>query len=204
MRIFLLRHGATDWNAAGRCQGLTDVELNADGREQAEAAAAALAGETIAAVYSSHLKRARDTATAVARRHGLPLQIEEDLRELDHGELEGLTFLEIRKNHTEFMSVWRERPAEALIPGGEPLFEVERRAWDALDRIVSRHRDNDTLVVVSHNFPILGVLCRILGTPLNRYRAYHVAPGGLVCLEYGADAVWRVIPRDGKLPLREE
>jgi broad specificity phosphatase PhoE len=59
MRIFLLRHGATDWNLAGKCQGLTDVELNAAGRAQAEAAAELLAGEAVAAIYSSRLTRAR-------------------------------------------------------------------------------------------------------------------------------------------------
>jgi broad specificity phosphatase PhoE len=201
MRIFLLRHGATDWNLAGKCQGLTDIELNAAGRVQAEAAAEALAGEAIAAIYSSHLKRALATAAAVARPHGLEAVIEENLHELDHGELEGLTFAEIQSVHTDFIRDWRERPAEALVPGGEQLAAVERRAWAALHRIVSRHRDDETLVVVSHNFPILSVVCRILGTPLNRYRAYHVAPGGLVRLEYAADGGWRV---DGAPPLRRD
>lgn len=204
MRIFLLRHGATDWNLAGKCQGLTDVELNDAGRAQAEAAAAALAGESVSAVYSSHLKRARDTAAAVARPHGLTAEVEENLRELDHGDLEGLTFVEIRNVHTEFIRVWHERPAEALIPGGEQLIEVERRAWEALGRIVCRHRDDETLVLVSHNFPILAVVCRILGTPLNDYRTYHVAPGGIVRLEYGGGGAWSLLPWNGRLPLREE
>jgi broad specificity phosphatase PhoE len=70
----------------------------------------------------------------------------------------------------------------------------------ALGGIVARHRDDETLVVVSHNFPILAVVCRILDTPLNRYREYHVAPGGLVRLEYGA-AGWRL---DGEPPLRAD
>ena len=200
MRIFLLRHGATDWNLAGKCQGLTDVELNAAGREQAEAAAKLLAGETIAAIYSSHLKRARDTAAAVARRHGLAALVEKNLHELDHGALEGLTFVEIQNTHTDFIRVWRERPAEAVIPGGEPLAEVGRRAWTALERIIARHRADETLVVVSHNFPILAVVCRILDTPLNRYREYHVAPGGLVELEYDG-ARWTVA---GDPPRRRE
>jgi broad specificity phosphatase PhoE len=200
MRIFLLRHGATDWNLAGKCQGLTDIELNAAGRAQADAAAETLAAEAVAAIYSSRLKRALATAAAVARRHGLEAVVEENLHELDHGELEGLTFAEIHSVHTEFIRDWRERPAEALVPGGEQLAAVERRAWEALQRIVARHRDDETLVVVSHNFPILSVLCRILGTPLNGYRAYHVAPGGLVRLEY-AEGAWRL---DGAPPLRRD
>jgi broad specificity phosphatase PhoE len=69
---------------------------------------------------------------------------------------------------------------------------------------VARHRPDDTLVVVSHNFPILSVLCRILGTPLNQYRTYHVPPGGVVCIEYDAASAWRLVVEDGKLPLRKD
>ena len=96
MEIFLVRHGATDWNLAGRCQGATDRELNPVGIRQAEEIAAALSREAIHAVYSSHLKRARQTAALIGDRHHLPVMIEEDIRELDHGDLEGLTFTEIK------------------------------------------------------------------------------------------------------------
>ncbi len=204
MRIFLLRHGATDWNVAGRCQGVTDLELNADGHAQAAAAARLLAGETIAAIYSSRLRRALQTAAAVGQAHRLQIAVEENLHELDHGELEGLTFEEIKTTHREFIRDWRERPAEAAIPGGERLAAVAERAWSALGRIVARHQADDTLVVVSHNFPILSMVCRILGTPLNQYRTYHVPPGGVVCVEYDPAGAWRLVLRDGKPPLREE
>jgi broad specificity phosphatase PhoE len=203
MRIFLLRHGATDWNEAGRCQGLTDLELNNIGRAQAAIVARMLAGETLAAVYSSHLARARQTAAAVSLVHGLEVAVEENLHELDHGHLEGLTFDEIKKSHRDFIRVWRERPAEAVVPGGELLVDVAERAWQALGRIVARHRPDDTLVVVSHNFPILSLVCRILGTPLNQYRTYHVPPGGHVCVEYAGGA-WRLLVEDGRLPLRKD
>ena len=204
MRIFLLRHCATDWNVAGRCQGLTDLEINAAGRAQAESAARMLARETLAAIYTSHLTRAKQTAAEVGRAHRLEAAVEENLHELDHGELEGLTFAEIKTIHRDFIRDWRDRPAEAVIPGGERLSDVAERAWRALDRIVARHRPDDTLVVVSHNFPILSVLCRILGTPLNQYRTYHVPPGGVVCLEYDAAGAWRLVVENGKLPLRED
>ncbi len=136
MRIFLVRHGATDWNLAGRCQGTTDLELNETGLRQAEAAALGLTGEKITAVYSSDLKRARQTAEAVARRHHLAVLVEESIRELDHGELEGLTFAEIHAVRPDFIRRWRDEPADADIPGGEKLAQVARRAWDGLGRIV--------------------------------------------------------------------
>ena len=202
MRIFLVRHGATDWNLAGRCQGATDLELNETGLRQAEAAALGLTGEKIDAIYSSDLKRARQTAEAVARLHNLSVLVEEGIRELDHGELEGLTFAEIQAVRPDFIRRWRDEPADADIPGGEKLREVARRAWDGMGRIVGRHAPDETLVVVSHNFPILSMLCRVAGTPLNQYRTYHLPPGGAVRLDYGPGGAWRLAP-GGKLPLRE-
>ncbi|HEY3304382.1 MAG TPA: histidine phosphatase family protein [Candidatus Binatia bacterium] len=203
MRIFLLRHGATDWNLARRCQGTTDLELNETGLRQAAAAAHELSGEKIDAVYSSQLRRALQTAAAVGRLHHLTVIVEESLRELDHGEIEGLTFAEIQATRPDFLREWRDRPAEADIPGGERLAEVEKRAWDGLCRIVGRHGAENTLVIVSHNFPILAVLCRITGTPLNRYRSFHLDPGEIVRLSYDADDAWRVISKNGHLPLRQ-
>jgi broad specificity phosphatase PhoE len=204
MRIFLLRHGATDWNLAQRCQGSTDLELNEVGLKQAEAAALNLSREKIDAIYSSHLKRAHQTAAAISRFHNLTITIEESLRELDHGEIEGLTFAEIQATRPDFLRQWRDRPADADIPGGEKLIDVEKRAWDGIGRIVGRHGPEETLVVVSHNFPILSVLCRVTGTPLNQYRSFHLDPGQAVHLSCDANAAWRVISENGKLPLRRE
>ncbi|MGH7766028.1 MAG: histidine phosphatase family protein [Candidatus Binatia bacterium] len=203
MRIFLLRHGATDWNVARRCQGTTDLELNETGLRQAAAAAQGLSGEKIDAVYSSHLRRALQTAGAVGRVHHLTVIVEESLRELDHGEIEGQTFSEIQATRPDFLREWREKPAEADIPGGEKLVEVERRAWDGLCRIVGRHGPEETLVVVSHNFPILAVLCRITGTPLNQYRSFHLDPGEIVRLGYDADDTWRLVSKNGGVAPRQ-
>jgi broad specificity phosphatase PhoE len=198
MRIFLLRHGATDWNLAQRCQGSTDLELNEVGLKQAEAAAINLSREKIDAIYSSHLKRAHQTAAAVSRFHNLTITIEESLRELDHGEIEGLTFAEIQATRPDFLRQWRDRPADADIPGGERLIDVEKRAWDGLGRIVRCHGPEETLLVVSHNFPILSVICRVTGTPLNQYRSFHLDPGEAVHLSYDANDAWRVISENGK------
>jgi phosphoserine phosphatase len=179
MQIVLLRHGATDWNLQGRCQGSSDRRLTEVGLRQAEQIAIQLGNETIHAIYSSSLERARQTAALVSRPHNLPVMIEDDVRELDHGELEGLTFNEIKAKFSEFLTVWRTAPAELQIPGGERLADVAERAWRALTRIVQRHETDQTVVVVSHNFPILGVVCRVTGTDLNNYRSFHLDPCGV-------------------------
>jgi broad specificity phosphatase PhoE len=191
MRILLVRHAETDWNREGRCQGSTDLELNATGREQAERLASRLARRRLTAIYSSALKRARQTAEAIRARHPhLELHLDNDLRELDHGHLEGLTFLEIRARYPAFTRAWRACAAEVAIPGGERLTEVAARAWCALERIAAS--GTGTVAVVTHNFPILAILCRITGTDLNHYRAFQVAPCDWTEVVYGRGRGWKL------------
>jgi phosphoserine phosphatase len=192
MQIVLLRHGATDWNLQGRCQGSSDRRLTEVGLRQAEQISTQLSNETIHAVYSSSLERARQTAQLVSRPHNLPVMIEDDVRELDHGELEGLTFKEIKEKYSEFLTVWRTAPAEIRVPGGERLADVAQRAWDALIRIAERHQEEHTVVVVSHNFPILGVVCRVTGIDLNNYRSFHLDPCGITRITQHRKSLWEV------------
>ena len=90
MNLILVRHGETDWNRTGRCQGISDVVLNDNGRKQALELGLCLKGEKISAVYSSDLARAMSTAEEIARHHGLTVEIDSDLREMDQGDFEGL------------------------------------------------------------------------------------------------------------------
>jgi broad specificity phosphatase PhoE len=124
--------------------------------------------------------------------------IEDDVRELDHGELEGLTFNEIKAKFSEFLTIWRTTPAELQVPGGERLADVAERAWRALSRIAQRHQTDQTVVVVSHNFPILGVVCRVTGTDLNNYRSFHLDPCGVTRITQQRNGLWEVTHVNGK------
>ncbi|MBI2209708.1 MAG: histidine phosphatase family protein [Deltaproteobacteria bacterium] len=179
MRILLLRHGETDWNLQGRCQGVADIDLNDTGR------------------YSSDLKRAIQTAEIIGGAHRLEVAVDGDFRELDHGAFEGLTFADIRTSYPDFLERWRSEPAELVVPGGERLVDVEKRAWKGIERVVQGHPANATVVVVSHNFPILTVLCRITGTPLNGYRTFRVAPCELRSISYDSKAGWSILQMAG-------
>ena len=198
MDIVLVRHGATDWNLQGRCQGSSDRELSEAGLRQAQQIAALLADEKVSAVYSSQLRRARQTANLISQPHDLPVVIEEQLRELDHGELEGLTFNEIKTRYGEFLTRWRSEPADVRVPGGERLADVAERAWNQLNAIVQRHARAERIVVVSHNFPILGIVCRISGTHLNNYRTFHLDPCGVTRLGHDAERGWTITHVNGK------
>jgi broad specificity phosphatase PhoE len=184
VQIVLVRHGATDWNLQGRCQGSTDRDLSDVGIRQADQIAELLSEQEINAIYSSSLRRAQQTAERISQPHKLPVLIEEDVRELDHGELEGLTFNEIKANYGDFLVRWRSEPAEICVPGGERLADVAERAWNGLNQIVQRHADAERILVVSHNFPILGIVCRVSGTHLNEYRTFHLDPCGITRLKY--------------------
>lgn len=197
MQIVLVRHGATDWNLEHRCQGSSDRDLSDVGLRQAEEIAERLRQETIHAVYSSDLKRARRTAEVISGHHKLPVMIEKNIRELDHGHLEGLTFNEIKQNYGDFLVRWRSEPAELQVPGGERLADVAERAWSGLTQIVTRHQASDTIVVVSHNFPIVGIVCRITGTHLNNYRNFHLDPCGMSRLHRNGDGSWQVTHING-------
>jgi broad specificity phosphatase PhoE len=198
LQIVLVRHGATDWNLEHRCQGASDRDLSEVGVRQAEAIAVLLRAEKLSAIYASDLKRARRTAEVIGQPHKLPVLIEEKIRELDHGKLEGLTFNEIKANYGDFLTRWRSEPAELQVPGGERLIDVAERAWAGLNQIVERHADADNIVVVSHNFPIVGIVCRITGTPLNNYRDFHLDPCGVSRVQCNGDGRWQVTQVNSK------
>jgi broad specificity phosphatase PhoE len=197
VQVLLVRHGATDWNLQGRCQGSTDRDLSEVGIRQADQIAELLSEEEIHAIYSSHLRRARQTAERISQPHHLPVLIEEDVRELDHGELEGLTFNEIKANYADFLAHWRSEPADIRVPGGERLADVAQRAWNSLNQIVLRHAEAERILVVSHNFPILGIVCRVSGTDLNEYRTFHLDPCGVARIAYDAGG-WRLTEVNGR------
>ena len=100
-RIIAIRHGETDWNRASRMQGHLDVPLNAHGQWQARQTARALAGESVAAVYSSDLQRASATARAIAQACGAPLVLEPGLRERNLGRFQGWTFAQVQAQFPE-------------------------------------------------------------------------------------------------------
>ena len=147
--LLLVRHGETDWNAAGRLQGHTDRPLNDYGRSQAEALAETLAADEIDAVYSSDLARARETADIVAARLGLPVAVHADLREKNWGNWEGLTPAE------------RER-VELV---GETTAAHRERTLRVLHWIAGRHA-GERVVVVTHGGSIRRVQASVLGVAL--------------------------------------
>lgn len=189
MHLILVRHGETEWNRTGRCQGVADIDLNNNGKKQVRELASALQNETISAVYSSDLKRALETAKEIASHHKLKVNIEEDLREMDQGELEGLSFAEIRERYDHVLKEWRESPETLTLPKGESLTELQERALRAFNKILSRHR-GETVVTVSHNLTITTLLCKFTGVGLKGFRNFNLkaaCKNHILCREDGIE-----------------
>lgn len=184
MRLILVRHGETEHNAGGLALGRADVPLNDRGRLQAQAVAGRLAGEPIAAVYASPLQRAVDTAAPLAQALGLTIEVEPALIEMDVGELDGQDFATLRQRYPEFLKRWLSNDlADAVMPGGESLRQVQDRAWSAIGRLQAQH-DGDTVAVVSHNFVVLTLICRAIDLPLSRFRRLRHDLAGISRLEF--------------------
>lgn len=172
-RVFVLRHGRTAWNAEQRLQGQLDVALDAIGEWQAARLAQALAGEDLAAIYSSDLQRARDTALALVHLTGLPLATDVALRERGFGRLEGLTYAEIEDRWPEDAQLWRRREPDFGPGGGEPLRAFYERSVAAVTRLAAPHA-GQAIAVFAHG----GVLDCL----------YRAASG----IELGASRTWQL------------
>lgn len=148
-RVLVIRHGETAWNRESRIQGHIDIPLNDQGRWQAERLAQALADEPLAAIYSSDLQRAFDTAQAIAEATGLNVVADETLRERHFGDMEGLTHDEILARWPVEGRRWRERDPSFGPPGGETLQLFHERCVAAATRLASAH-PGQTIALVAH------------------------------------------------------
>jgi phosphoserine phosphatase len=171
LRIFLVRHGETEWNRIGRFQGRNDQPLNEKGRRQARALAEALKDEHFTALYASPLPRSLETAGFIKSFHpAAPLIEEPRLMEMDLGEFEGMDGRLWMEAHGDFVKAWAMNPGSTRMPGGENLEEVQLRAVEALNIIIARYESGGCLLLCSHNFVLLTILCHALEIPLDRFR----------------------------------
>jgi broad specificity phosphatase PhoE len=149
--LILARHGETDWNRENRFQGHADPPLNALGRRQSAELAETLAGEALARVFTSPLRRASETAEIVARRLALEVEPLEPLREIDVGAWSGLTRDEVAARFPDAYARWLERAPHGF-EDGETYDQLAARVLPAIRRLAERH-PSETLLVVTHGGP---------------------------------------------------
>jgi probable phosphomutase (TIGR03848 family) len=197
--VLLVRHGLTPTTGVklpGRAPGL---HLSEEGRRQAETAATRIGKlPKVAAVYSSPITRARETALPIARAVKRALRIDRDLAELDIGEWTGLSLKQAARR-PEWETVQRT-PSSFRFPDGESFPEMQARMTSALGRIVARH-PGQVVVAVSHADPIKAAVAQALGTPLDLFQRIMIAPSSITAVAYrrGGPAVLTVNSLAGDL-----
>ena len=182
MNLILVRHGETEFNRHRLILGRGPEPLNATGQAQAQAAAVAVSRNAPFVLYSSPIVRTIHTAEAIASECSVAFTPMPGLEEIDAGDLEGLTGSQLQEQYPDVMRGWRNDPASAKMPNGESLGDVQNRTWAVINDIAQRHED-DTVVVVTHNFPIQAILCKALGMPLNNFRQLRVDLGSLTQMD---------------------
>lgn len=185
-RLLAIRHGETTWNLETRIQGHTDIPLNDKGRWQAERLGRVLREEGLAAIYSSDLQRASDTARAIARASGAPLVLDESLRERHFGQLEGLTHDEITASWPADARRWKARDPSYGPQGGETLQAFYERCVEAAARLARLH-PGQTVALVAHG-GVLDCFYRAANRlPLDAPRAWTIANASINRLLYSPE-----------------
>ena len=184
MKLFLARHGETDWLLQGRLQSRSGVKLNATGQKQARAAAEYLKTIRAARLFVSELERAKETAHFVSEACGLRPKVDKRLNEIYFGAWEGRTYDDIRTQYPEDYKNWIELKSDFSAPGGENVREVARRIVSFRDDLTGAA--DESVIAVSHGGPIRLLLLEFLDEPLCKFRSLPIDPGSITLIEQGA------------------
>ncbi len=184
--LLLVRHALNDMVGKRLAGWLPGVHLNARGREQAEGLAQRLASVSLAAVYTSPLERARETAEVIAEVQGVPLYVREALGEVRYGRWEGQALEDLKK--TPLWPQVQRFPSRVRFPEGEALYEVQCRVVRALEEIVETHPgEYEVVAVVAHADVVRLAVAYFLGLPLDLYQRLVISPASVTVLHLGPE-----------------
>lgn len=172
MKLLLTRHGETDWNLQRRIQGSTDTDLNENGRRQAMQLAENLlaSGNPPEIIYTSGLKRARETAEIAARQLQVPCFVHPGLEEIGFGLWEGLTWEQVEERYPELYHIWHTDRRYGHPPKGESYQDLLDRVVPALRDIVQKEGGSGSdrrILIVTHSAVIMSLLSHLNQTPFH-------------------------------------
>jgi alpha-ribazole phosphatase len=182
-RLILVRHGETVANAQMKYQGRIDALLSKKGIAQAKLVAKRLSREPIQAVYSSGLKRSFATAAFIAKRHDLKVKMNPQFNERNYGLWEDLTHEQISQRFPHIYKLWLQQPDKAVIPQGETIKQVQRRAVTALKELIVKHK-GQTIVLVGHGGMNRTLLLYLLKMDLNDFWSLRQDNGAINMIEF--------------------
>jgi len=189
-RIFLIRHGETNWNKEGRFQGQIDIPLNENGKIQANKTFEFLKDITFNKAFSSSMHRPYETAQIILQDNkDLKIEKIDSLVEISHGLWEGKLEEEIREKWPILLKNWHEKPEEVIMPEGESIKDVSERSVEAFDKICLSQEDNDLSLLVAHDAVNKTIICNIFGTNYSNIWMIKQGNGGITVIDLFNDPI---------------
>jgi broad specificity phosphatase PhoE len=182
--VYLVRHGESEFNRRGLFRGTIDVPLNERGGLQADALGRALAKTSLAAIYSSPLARAVDTAHAVALPHDLEVVIDRHFTNIALGVWQGKAKADVAAQFSDEWVLWKTTPEKLLIPGGETLGEVRERAWQRVVQLAQHEHRGERIAIVTHRSVIKVIVAAAVGLETDFFWRFHIDTASYSALAY--------------------
>lgn len=190
MRLYLVRHGQTEWNAVGRAQGHSDIGLDEVGQTQARALSRAFSSLPLRQIWSSDLVRSADCARAVADATGVSVTLDSVLRERAMGQWEGLYYPEFNARFAEIAGPDDPHRIFAAPPGGESLADVWRRIEPLLRKL---QVEVEPTLILTHGGTCSLLLARLLRANLESARSFRFGNCGITELERRPDGLFNLV-----------
>lgn len=189
LKLYLIRHGETEWNTQNRYQGSTDISLNSVGEAQARAIANRMKNDEVDRIYSSDLSRAYETARYIAKAKNLNVQVIPQLKEINFGEWEGYTIPELEKIYGDEYKRFFLEPHLYPFPGEGSMKAVQMRVKKALEIIISNNPDGKVMVV-SHGGIIKILIMTLMKMDLSFYKSFWLGNASLSILDQKETNSW--------------
>ncbi|MEM6405111.1 MAG: histidine phosphatase family protein [Pseudomonadota bacterium] len=188
--LLLIRHGETDWNVEGRYTGQSDIPLNNTGRKQAEDLANRLQNNPPDVIISSDLRRARETANAIAAVCNITIHTDARLREIHQGVWEGMLLPDIKTRFSKAFAAQRENPLTVSAPDGETVGQVHDRVFSALKDILHTYPGH-RIAIVAHGLVLALVKTQVYHHPITK--VWDLLPPNAESEEIRADAIKNIL-----------
>ncbi len=183
-RIFLIRHGETNWNKEGRFQGQIDIPLNDNGKDQARKTCKYLKDINFNKAFSSSMNRPYETAQIILENNKeLKIIKIDSLAEISHGLWEGKLEAEINKEWPNLLKNWHDKPAEVIMPEGESIRDVSKRSIEAFKKIYLSQKDNDLTLLVAHDAVNKTLICNMLSIDCSNIWMIKQGNGGITVID---------------------
>lgn len=183
-KLYLIRHGESEWNALKKIQGQQDVPLTEKGTKQAELTGKRLIKEDIKKIYSSDLKRAYQTAKIIGNILNVEVIPIKELREINFGIWEGLNSDILESKYPKEHELWLKQPEKLKIDGAETIFEVQKRAMESINKIISDNDNEDNILIVSHGATLKTIILGLLGVDISHFKNMSLKNVSISIIEF--------------------